>query len=203
MSTPTELVEQYATDGFKRQLEQEENIVRSLPFFAASLTLLGTVFGYAGRNLEPFQVGCMPSVLGWGFAGATLILVSLVVIGLLGAVWPRQYLYPIDEEAFAAYASELEHQISVVADQDPVDSPTGVPMEPAVEVTVTKTLRERLIREYAESATWNRRINGRRQRSRSLALICLVLAIAVAILAGGTTFASDHMNLGVACHAVQ
>jgi len=203
MSTPTELVEQYATDGFKRQLEQEENIVRSLPSFAASLALLGTVFGYAGRNLEPFQVGCMPSVLVWGFAGATLVLVGLVVIGLLGAVWPRQYLYPIEEEAFAAYATAMERQITATAAQNPVYLETGDPMGPAVEESVTKALRERLIKEYAESATWNRRINGRRQRSRSLALICLLLAIAVAILAGGTTFARDHMKLGAACHAIQ
>jgi len=37
MATLDEYLEIQVTDGFKRQLEQEENILRSLPFFVTAL----------------------------------------------------------------------------------------------------------------------------------------------------------------------
>jgi hypothetical protein len=49
MSKVDDYVEAYVTDGLKRQLEQEENIVRSLPFFATALSLIILLVG-AGRG---------------------------------------------------------------------------------------------------------------------------------------------------------
>ncbi len=202
MGKLSDYVEEYVKDGFKRQLEQEENIVRSLPFFATALTLLGAVAGSFGPSLGKPDPTCVSSMVVWLLTAGTVILVMLVIIGLVRAVWPRRYLYPTAEVVFARYARQRQDEFSRLATSAETD-PVGSVLSPEqVEEAVLDDLRERVIREYSEAAAHNRTINLLRQRGRSLALTSLVLAIAMALVASSAIYTRDRMLPGTACHAV-
>jgi hypothetical protein len=202
MGKLSEYVEEYVKDGFKRQLEQEENIVRSLPFFAAARGLLGAVAGSFGPSLGKPDPACVSSMVIWPLTAGTAILVILVIIGLVRAVWPRRYLYPTDEVVFARYARQRQDEFSRLATSSETD-PVGSGLSPEqIEEAVLDDLRERVIREYSEAAAHNRTINLLRQRGRSLALTSLVLAIAMALAASSAIYMRDRMLPGIACHAV-
>jgi hypothetical protein len=84
MSQVDKYVEAYVVEGLKRQLEQEENVVRSLPFFAGALTLVSVLIGSGHIPL------CRPSsdwisVATWGFM---LVTVSLLILGDLSSPLP-------------------------------------------------------------------------------------------------------------------
>ncbi len=51
MSKTTEYAEKIISDAFKREIDQEENVVRSLPFFATSLGVLAAATGVVRSNV--------------------------------------------------------------------------------------------------------------------------------------------------------
>jgi len=196
MSKDAEYVEKYVFEGFKRQLEQEENIVRSLPFFVAALTLLGTIVGASGWSLVPFDGTCIPSKVVWGLAAAVMVLIVLTILGLLVAVLPFKYLYPTDEATFIAFAKEVRDKFVAAATDEDTDD--------IIESAIVETLREAAISRYQASAERNRKINARRQSGRSVALLSLVLAIAFALATSGTIYGLNHQFIaGGACYAPQ
>jgi hypothetical protein len=57
MSKFTEYLEKFIADSFKRESDQEENVVRSLPFFATSLGVLAASVGLVRGALCPQPSG--------------------------------------------------------------------------------------------------------------------------------------------------
>ena len=93
-------------DAFRRELEVDENVARTLPFFAATLALAATLYGYALSRLPP------PA---WTASALALhVLLILGVACLIGVLWNlfqavrmREYRIPPRETELAAWVGEL------------------------------------------------------------------------------------------------
>jgi hypothetical protein len=190
MSGLQEYVEQVVREGFVREADQDENVMRSLPFFATSLSLLATVFGLMHATL------CRPasSALALCVDAATFALgacIALSVAFLIRAVRSRIFSYPMPETEFVEYAARVVEAYRCGA-------PSGGPA--ALEAAVLAEIRAVRIQQLAEAAEANRANNLERNRARGLALTALIAAIAFAFLLLGLIVAADTLVPG-ACHA--
>ncbi len=161
-------IEKTLADAYRKEIDQEENIWRSLPFFAATLALQLAVVVQIGQ-----RVADLPSARWWGslllLTGAGLLSVAALAF-LARSIFPARFRYLAPETELLGYARDLI--------QD--ESQPGA--EPAL-----AALRSTLAEQYAVATQHNRRINSHRQWCRSIAgllTLCSVLAtLAVAALA--------------------
>ena len=162
-------VERTLAEAYRREIDQEENVWRSLPFFTATLALEVTaVFQVLNR---------LPPLGHWtGFASLLLLICSgsfaLVALLLLAAsVKPSRFIYVTGEVALLDYAEKLvrdEQELRDRAPQDPFSAIT--------------TLKSSLARQYAEATIHNRRINRLRDRSRSIAGLLIIFSVLATLL---------------------
>lgn len=169
-------IERLLADTYRREIEQEENIWRSLPFFAATLALeLAALFQvidrlppldtWAGRiSVALLAAAALSSFLALGFLASTIL--------------PAKLRYIATDEKLFDYALRL-----VSEENDPA---IGSSPDPIVAVQV---LRATLAEQYAGATDYNRRINRRRERRRSIAGLATIAAILSTLLLVGTTFA--------------
>ena len=108
MSELSEYAEKIVTDGFKRQLDQEENAVRSLPFIIAGASFVGTLLRMLHPKLCKFNPHGPFSIL--LYADAWLMAAAMIGIlyGLFAMIRPHRYEYPMDELAFLQYVRDLD-----------------------------------------------------------------------------------------------
>lgn len=170
--------------ALKREMEQEENVLRSLPFFATSIGFLLTFVGFLLVHLPPpaltpFSVG----VYG-GLFGLCGILLGLIVL-LHRATRRRPLLLPAEETELLVYAEELRTSRQArgagAAETGSADA---------------AALRRLAVQQLARSAQVYRANNDDRLRARdgafrllfaAIALaICVMLSVAVHSLSGGT-----------------
>jgi ABC-type antimicrobial peptide transport system permease subunit len=78
-----EYLEKIVADGFRRELEQEENVVRSLSFFATSLGVLVAFLGLATPLLPPLAAEPVA-------VAAYAALAVVVALGMAGAARARE-----------------------------------------------------------------------------------------------------------------
>lgn len=176
-------LEAVVKDGFDREIGQDENVVRSLPFFATSLGILASAFALARPSL------CAPSLdpLALGVYGALAALgcsAALTILFLFRLSVARRYSYPMPEGDFIALAR------GAMLDARTRD-PAGTDEE--VEAAVMDELRDTRIEQLAEAASVNRRNNVIRNRVRSLALTMLISAIGFAFLLLALIFLRDTL----------
>lgn len=157
MSKLREYVEQVVRDGFVREAEADENVMRSLPFFATTLGPLAAVLGLLHGGL------CRPvrSSLGVpliAVAACVGVCVALAVGFLLQAVRARAFRYPMLEGAFVRYAAAMARSHR--------DAGADAPAEAAL-----SELRATRIQQLAEAAEANRRNNLMRARARARARV--------------------------------
>ena len=195
MATLDEYREIQVTDGFKRQLEQEENILRSLPFFVTALALAGTIAGFASSLLQSYVCDWLTNGVTIVVAVSIAIPIGVTVFGLALAVWPKNYLYPADEQTLLAYVNQLQETYVAAATEG-----NEAERRTYIDEAVRDELRERLTRERVVCAVHNRKINATRQWGRSMALIALVLALALLMAASGIIWLLHHLPLGLSCH---
>jgi energy-coupling factor transporter transmembrane protein EcfT len=177
-----EYLEKLFADAYKREVEQEENVVRSLPFIAAiaSVTLL---------VLREFGAG-LPLIDGSGLANflhGLLVAVGLVFlyvfVFLFIALRSRNYRYPIDEPQIRRIAEDL------------VDFYTNEGLAPAeADAAACRDLREQMIEQFAAAATNNRRQNELRHAARSNAFNGLILALALSLMFVGIIYIMDVVS---------
>src|SRR5258708_187589 len=103
---PREYLEKIAAAGYKSEIEQEENVVRSLPFVAAALAVLATVLSFA-RSYLPEIRGSVYPIFVYGtliFLGLTIF---LSILFLFMAIRARRYQYLSSGAEFQAYMEDL------------------------------------------------------------------------------------------------
>ncbi len=164
-------IEKALSDTYRREIDQEENVWRSLPFFTATLALeLTALFQIVDR---------LPSLQTWtGWLSLLLLILSglfsLIALLLLAAsVYPAEFTYIAAEVSLLDYAERLIRE-----EQDPVNQGLDDRFSAVV------TLKTSLARQYAEATAHNRKINKTRERSRSIAglmTICSVLTTLVLV----------------------
>lgn len=168
-------------DAFKRELEVDENVARTLPFFAATLALVVTLYGYATTKLPPLE---------WRFLSVLLHVLLLagaaclagVVYSLFQAVRARVYRLPPKETELVAWAAGLK---AFYAEQ-------GMSPE-AADDKVAGDLRSRMIVEFAEGVEHNRAANVPKLKARAQGFTLLVAALGVAFLMIAIIFSTDRL----------
>lgn len=106
MSKLSEYVEGVVKEGFNRQLDQEENVVRSLPFVIAGVGLVGTLLTYYKPKLCKFDPN---SLFSFGIYVCTWLMGACAVgilVGLFMAITRRRYDRPMDELEFLDYVQK-------------------------------------------------------------------------------------------------
>jgi hypothetical protein len=185
---PAEYVEKIVADSFRREGDQEENVARTLPFFATALGVIATALIFirpalCAPNLQPLTVAIYFALL------ATVVMV-FIVLGLLSvAVWPRRFQVPMTEDALLGYAEQLMDYYTAPG------PPTAIAAS-TIEEAIVDDLREAMTRQMATAATRSHSINSSRLKARSRALTALVFAISLAFVLVTLIFVRDTLFPG-------
>ena len=163
--TPDEYLERIFSDAYKRESDQDENVARSLPFFAAALTLLATTLGLVRPAIPPFEVAAYPLVAYAALLGIGITVV-LVLCFLLVAVRPRRFAYLASEAELRRYADDLRSFYQ--------HAEAGAE---AIDDAVVADVRKLLLDQYAAAAMQNRANNMARMLARTRATTALVIAL--------------------------
>jgi hypothetical protein len=174
MASSLDHIERTLAEAYRKEIDQEENVWRSLPFFAATLALeLGAIYQISG-HLPPggtiawrVSIGCI------AVAGVA----TLTALGFLAAsIFPAKSRYIPAEPDFLDYAERLDaYERRRAAGGDTL-------------VDALAMLKKTLAREYAISTHHNREINQRRDLWRSIAgLATLIGVLSIIALVSTTT----------------
>lgn len=175
-------LEKLFADAYKREVEQEENVVRSLPFIAAIASVTLLVLREFGDGLTPLD-GSITAYFLHGLLVAVGLLFLYVFVFLFIALRSRNYRYPIDEPQIRRIAEEL------------VDFYTNEGLAPAdADAAACRDLREQMIEQFAAAATNNRRQNELRHTARSSAFNGLILALALSLMFVATIYIMEVRN---------
>jgi len=169
-------IEKTLADAYRKEIDQEENVWRSLPFFAAALALqLAALFQIIDRLPPKWSGGWWDTVV-WSSIAA---LATLTAVGfLMASIFMARFRYIAPEPELLDYAEGL--------DLDELQAAT--PSPPGGRFSAVAKLKATLARQYAVATHHNRQINQRRALWRSvaglatlvsvLAMLCLVTTVA-------------------------
>ena len=168
-------------DAFKRELEVDENVARTLPFFAATLALVVTLYGFATTKLPPLEWRLLSLLLHLLLLTGAACLAG-VVYNLFQAVRVRVYRLPPKETELVTWAEGLR---TFYAEQ-------GLTPE-ASDEKVSGDLKSRLILEFAEGVEHNRAANIPKLKARAQGFTLLVAALGIAFLMIAIIFSTDRL----------
>jgi hypothetical protein len=181
MASSLDHIEQTLADAYRKEIDQEENVWRSLPFFAATVALeLAAVFQIAG-HLPPVGAGAW-----WVSIGCVAVagLATWTALRFLAAsIYPAKFSYIAPGPDLLTYASQLaEAEAQSIASKD------------AVPIDALAQLKATLAHQYAEASYYNRRINRRRGLWRSIAGMATLLGVStmIAMVVTVTTYYVWH-----------
>ena len=170
-------IEKTLSDSYRKEIDQEENIWRSLPFFAAILALqLAALF----QVIERIPPG------GGSAVGVFRVLVAVSVASSLSALAVLAWsIFPAKFEYIARDSALLDYALGLIEDErDPANVAQAVP------VVALHTLKENLAKQYARATDHNRRINKARELRRSIAGLLTICAVMSTLVLVGATFAT-------------
>ncbi|MEP9361057.1 hypothetical protein [Sphingomonas sp. KR3-1] len=182
MGTKTdEYLASLLSDSFKREVDADEAVWRSLPFFGAMLglaiALLPQIYRSAAGTVE----------LPWGALIYTLLAASIISFAI-SAWWfwvvirPREYRYPPSDRAILDYTEALRAFHKGAGSADEWDE------------TVRNELRTFILDEFAQTTTNNRRNNNAKLRARSQVLLFAMAGFLVAFVCEATILASQAFS---------
>jgi hypothetical protein len=153
MATPEEppalaYIEKTLADSYCKETDQEENVWRSLPFFAATLALqLAALFQIIDKLPDP------TTFIGWLSVGLLTVAgaMTLLSLGFLAAsIYPQRFDYVAKQGALLAYAWELIRDEQASGNQEQDGS-----------FSALVTLKTETARQYAQATDHNQQINKR------------------------------------------
>jgi len=150
--------------AYRREMEQEENFWRSLPFFAATLALQ-----LAGLAQIRDWVGAASAWMFW----LSLSLLTAAALATLGAlifltesIWPAGYYVATDEAALRDYVAGVRTDAIL----------TGSTREEAA-ATGAAAAKSLMVVQYAVGCVHNRKINRHRLECRTRAGLCTLASV--------------------------
>jgi hypothetical protein len=163
MASSLDHIEKTLADAYHKGIDQEENIWRSLPFFAATLALeLGAVYQIAA-HLPPAGTGAWRVSIG---CIAVAGLATLTALGFLAAsIYPAKSSYITPGHQLLIYAEQLDEYERQRAARG------------STLVDALAMLKKTLAHEYAASNDYNRLISQRRGLWRSIAGLATVIGV--------------------------
>jgi hypothetical protein len=175
-------LERVISDSYKREFDQEENVWRTLPFFATSIGLLVGLATLLHSALPPFSFDVLPLML-----YSALILMAVSIIALMGfllqAMRRRRIDIPSEETMLLEHARKLRNFYEL--------SGTAADM---IDRAVTADLRDLLVEQFARAAMSARRNNLARVAARGRAVYALGAALAFAFVLVGVILFRDAIK---------
>jgi len=169
-------IEKTLADSYRKEIDQEENVWRSLPFFAATLALqLAALFQIIDKLPAP------TTSTGWISMSLLVVagLMTLVSLGFLAAsIYPQRFDYIAKQGALLTYARDL-----IRDEQAPENQQQEDPFSALV------TLKTEIARQYAQATDHNQQINKRRERRRSIAGLAALGSVLTTVFLLGATYA--------------
>lgn len=170
------------TDAFKREVDADDAVWRTLPFFAAIIGLAVAVLPAVYRTAWDI------SSKGWWIAAMILFAIAILCFAIAGywfwiVIRPREYIYPPPPGQVLQYAEELadfyRSQRMSAGRRD---------------IAVRNDLRDFMLQQLAEATTNNRRNNNAKALARSQVLIFVMAGFLLAFLCEGTTLAAGAFS---------
>src|SRR5258708_4096470 len=98
--------EEFYADGYKQQIADEENVPRSLPFFATAFAVLVAIIA-ASKDLIPAPSLNSYPIIVWVLMVALAFCLLTSMVFLLIALWPRDFKYVMSEPELYNYVVKL------------------------------------------------------------------------------------------------
>lgn len=152
-------LERLLSDAYRKEIDQEENVWRSLPFFAATLALQMAALFQIVERLPPRGTPVWWAALLCG--GLTGLSTVTAVAFLAGSIFPARFRYLVGEAELVRYAETLNETERLAPET----------MDALV------TLKTTLVRQYAAAIENNRGINQRRSLWRSVAGMAMLTSV--------------------------
>lgn len=161
---------------YLKEIDQEENVWRSLPFFSATLAVEVVILNQALPAAATMRGPWWWAFLAAGMASAALI-VSVIVF-LYRSIRKRSFSYIAGGTDLITYVRALEQA------SEGLEAGVRLP-------SIHEQLRQTLIEQLAVAFDANRAINQARARERSRAGILLLLSIVTTFWVFGVTIGHD------------
>jgi hypothetical protein len=156
-------LEKTFADAYRKEIDQEENVWRSLPFFAAALALQLAALGQAREWLAGLEG---PALLTAFVLLAVAFAAMLAAIAFLFlSIWPADFQYVAREPAIRDYAEQVHSKAKEA----------GETVEAAE--AALRTVKVALAEQYATATDNNRSINQRRARWRTRAGVMTLFSV--------------------------
>ena len=159
-------IERVLADAYHREIEHEENVWRTLPFFAATLALQLTALFQTVEHFPPAGTAAWRMAAGFGAFSGVATFVALVF--LAASIMPARFDYIAPEPDLLDFADRLDRE----------RPDRGI----EASANVVETLKRELARQYALAAEHNRAINRSRAKRRSIAGLATVLSVLATII---------------------
>jgi alpha-beta hydrolase superfamily lysophospholipase len=170
-SKTQDFLESFLRERHRREMDEEENIIRSLPFFATSLGALVAALGLANQRGGALSLAERPvaTLMAWGIILSTSVALLSLLMSLIGVTAMLEiaretelieYADRLREEASARHARPQDDQVSARIDEE-----------------VLIALRGAVLQQLAEAAEAGRQQNRVRKRWRGSALVALICAL--------------------------
>jgi len=165
-----------ANDSFKRQVELDESVWRSLPFFAATFAFVAAVTGKAALDAPTFS-GSAFSIIANAFFTLAIGSLAWALRWFWTVLRTREYEIPADDAAVRLYAEQMttyHHQLGL----------SGTDLDDKV----VEELRLFMIEQYGSAARTNFTHNTARLTARSRVLLFMLAGFVLAFLCEATIF---------------
>jgi hypothetical protein len=164
MASSLDHIEKTLAEAYRSEIDQKENIWRSLPFFAATLALeLGAIYQSLG-HLPPIGTGL------WRASIAFIVIAALatsVALGFLAAsILVAKFSYIASGRDLLEYATDLDDDERRAIEKGTEDPPDALVV-----------LKGTLARQYAVTTHQNQRVNQRRTFCRSIAALAILVGV--------------------------
>ena len=175
-------IEKTLADAYRKEIDQEENIWRSLPFFAATLALeLAALFQLLNRLPPSGTRAALIAAVLLGLAG--LFMFGTLCL-LIACIAPRRFSYISREPLLLKFTEDL------IA----FERTAGPPLDDGSRDALS-LLKQELARQFAAATDHNRRINKRREFLRALAGIGTIFSVLMTLMLVGFAFGYYMMTL--------
>jgi hypothetical protein len=178
---PSEHLEKVFSDAYKREIDQDESVWRTLPFFATSLTLYAALLGYIGGKLPEISLNAF-LLAGYLLMAASAAFLATSLVWLWFSVHTRVYRQiPMETDVLAFSISLRDFHSQMGLEGDTLDN------------KVVEEIQDFIAKQYAEATTHNRRVNEGRFRSRSYSIRFLMFGYVTLGVLSLSVFAADKL----------
>jgi hypothetical protein len=168
-------------DSFKREVDLDESVWRTLPFFVAAFGLAITLLSYisdATRQLSSLWA----SIMTYSLFAASVAAFAWAFRWFWSVVSPLEYQYPPSDEDLLTYSdglTEYHRQVGLTGD--------------ALDEAVATDMKAFVTSQLAAASGKNRTNNAIRVLARSQAILFLMIAFGLAILSEAIIFMDSRI----------